>query len=145
MSTLLSVSDLMAFFKDEHKSIKRGGDHYKSGHVEKCSYSDGKLTGLVRASMKHKVYPVSLSVAIKFEQLSNTMCSTQLSAFYKEKAIRSVEGLFQCYINIFVWTENALFIITQTHLVPQHPILMPHCLFLFPQSTVWIFLFCHSG
>jgi hypothetical protein len=65
MSTLLSVSDLMAFFKDEHKSIKMGEEHYKSGHVEKCSYSEGQLTGLVRASMRDKVYPVSVSVAVK--------------------------------------------------------------------------------
>jgi hypothetical protein len=46
-------------------SIKRWKDYYKSGHVEKCSYDEGQYTGLVRASMRDKVYPVLVSVAIK--------------------------------------------------------------------------------
>ena len=45
----------------------------------------GQFTGLVRASMKDKVYPVSVSIAIKLEHLSDTMCSIQLSTFYKER------------------------------------------------------------
>jgi hypothetical protein len=65
VSTLVSISDLMAFFKDEHKSIKRGEDHYKSGHVERCSYREVQLTGLVKVIMRDKVYPVSASVASK--------------------------------------------------------------------------------
>jgi hypothetical protein len=51
MSSLVSISDLFAFFKDEH--------------VAKCSYSEWILTGLVRANMKVKVYPVLVSVSIK--------------------------------------------------------------------------------
>ncbi len=40
----VSLADFTAFFQDEGKSIKRGENHHKSGHVEKCSYSKGELS-----------------------------------------------------------------------------------------------------
>ena len=77
----------MAFFKDEHKRIKREEDHYKSGHVEMCRHSEGQLTGLVSASMRDTVYPVSVSVAIKLSlSIVAMQCSIQLSTFYKKRA-----------------------------------------------------------
>ncbi len=42
-----SLADFTAFFQDERKCIKRGENHYKSGHVESCSYSKGELVGSV--------------------------------------------------------------------------------------------------
>ena len=57
----VSIFDIMSFFKDEDKSVKRGENHFKSGHVEKCTYSDGQLNGLVRASMRNRLYQVSVS------------------------------------------------------------------------------------
>ena len=55
----LTISQLNSFF--DIKSVTRGENHYRSGHVEKFSFSHGELTGLVRASMKEKVYRVSVS------------------------------------------------------------------------------------
>ena len=52
----LTISQLNSFF--DIKSVARGENHYKSGHVEQNGH--GELTGLVRASMK-KVYRVSVS------------------------------------------------------------------------------------
>ncbi len=43
----VSLADFTAFFQDEGKSIKRGENHHKSGHVESCSYSKGELVSLV--------------------------------------------------------------------------------------------------
>ena len=34
-----------AFFQGEDKSIERGENHYKSGHVESFSYADGEIVG----------------------------------------------------------------------------------------------------
>ena len=53
-----SISSLCASFEGEIKSISRGENHYKSGHVECISYAQGVLKGKVRASMKDKVYNV---------------------------------------------------------------------------------------
>jgi hypothetical protein len=88
MLLLVSISDFMAFFKDEHKSIKRGEDHYK-----KCSYSEGKLTGLVSATMTDKVYPVSVSVAIK---LSLSILAKQCCLYRCQQSTRK-EPLNQLY------------------------------------------------
>ncbi len=43
----VSLADFTAFCKDKGTSIKRGENHYKSGHVESFSYSKGKLGVLV--------------------------------------------------------------------------------------------------
>ncbi len=49
ISTDMAVSsaDFIAFFQDKGKSIKRVENLCKSGHVESCSYSKGRLVGSV--------------------------------------------------------------------------------------------------
>ena len=41
---------MLVFFQGEDKSIERGENHYKSGHVERFSYADGEIVGHVHAS-----------------------------------------------------------------------------------------------
>ena len=60
----VSIASLISFYKDD-KSVDRGENHYKSGHVQQCSLDEGVLTGVVRASMRDKVYRVSVSSASK--------------------------------------------------------------------------------
>ncbi len=43
----VSSADFTAFFQDEGKTINRGENHYKSGHVESCSNSKGELVGFM--------------------------------------------------------------------------------------------------
>ena len=50
-----------SFFSEEKKSIQKGENHYKSDHVEAFSYQQGILRGEVHASMKKKVYKVTVS------------------------------------------------------------------------------------
>ena len=57
----ISISALTSFFCDEPSRIQRGENHYKSGHVESCKYSDGIIRGSVQASMKKKSYKVTVS------------------------------------------------------------------------------------
>lgn len=57
----LSISSLISFFGEEQKSITKGENHYKSGHVESFNYSQGILRGEVHASMRNKVYKVTVS------------------------------------------------------------------------------------
>ena len=57
-----SVSSLCAIFEGELKSISRGENQYKSGHVYYVTYAEGVLTGKVHASMKDKVYSVMVSL-----------------------------------------------------------------------------------
>ena len=59
--SMLSIVSLISFFADEQKSIKKGENHYKSGHVESFSYNQGILRGDVHASMKNMVYKVTVS------------------------------------------------------------------------------------
>ncbi|KAK3748344.1 hypothetical protein QZH41_011024 [Actinostola sp. cb2023] len=56
----ISIFALTTFFSNEPKSISRGENHYKSGHIESFSYSDGVLRGSVYASMKNKSYKVTV-------------------------------------------------------------------------------------
>ena len=65
---LLSIASLVSFFAGEQKSIDRGENHYKSEHVESFSYSTGILRGEVHASMKKKVYKVTVSIASVLSQ-----------------------------------------------------------------------------
>ena len=60
MSTLSIVSPI-SFFGEEQKSIRKGENYYKSGHVESFTYSEGILRGDVHASMRNKVYKVTVS------------------------------------------------------------------------------------
>lgn len=59
--SFLSISALAEYFDSEEKSLKRGENHYDSGHVESFSYSDGVINGLVHASMKDRKYKVTVS------------------------------------------------------------------------------------
>ena len=74
----LSISSLVSFFSDEQKSLTRGENHYKSNHIESFTYSDGIIRGEVHASMKKKVYKVTVSLRsnIPFPraQLLNARC-----------------------------------------------------------------------
>ena len=57
----LSIASLLSFFSEETKSIKKGENHYKSEHVEAFTYQQGVLRGEEHASMKKKVYKVTVS------------------------------------------------------------------------------------
>lgn len=57
----LSIASLISFFSEEKKSIRKGENHYKSDHVESLLYQQGVLRGEVHASMKKKVYKVTVS------------------------------------------------------------------------------------
>ena len=50
----ISLLHFSAFFQGEDKSIVRGENHYKSGHVESFSYADGEIIGLVHASRRER-------------------------------------------------------------------------------------------
>ena len=56
----LSITSLLSFFEEETKSIKKGENHFKSSHIESFAYSDGVIRGRVHASMKKKVYKVTV-------------------------------------------------------------------------------------
>ena len=58
----LSISSLISFFAEEKKSIERGLNHCKSDHIEALTYHQGVLRGEVHASMKKKVYKVTVSL-----------------------------------------------------------------------------------
>ena len=45
---------MLVFFQGEDKSIKRGENHFKLGHVESFSYADGEIVGLVHASRRDR-------------------------------------------------------------------------------------------
>ena len=58
---------LHRFFQGEDKSIERGENHYKSGHVQSFSYADGKIVGLLHASRRERdvtYEPCSLSSGV---------------------------------------------------------------------------------
>ena len=57
----LSISSLLSFFSGEQKSIDRGENHFKSNHVESFIYSGGVIKGEVKASMKNRIYKVTVS------------------------------------------------------------------------------------
>ena len=52
---------LLLIFQSESKSISRGENHFKSNHIDSYSYMPGILRGKVQASMKKKVYNVTVS------------------------------------------------------------------------------------
>ncbi|CAJ1087231.1 uncharacterized protein LOC110232169%2C partial [Xyrichtys novacula] len=41
----VTLASFTSFFQDEGKSIKRGENHYKLGHVESGSYAGGEIVG----------------------------------------------------------------------------------------------------
>lgn len=58
---MLSIVSLLSYFSEDKKSIKKGENHYKSDHVESFTYNRGILRGDIHASMKNKVYKVTVS------------------------------------------------------------------------------------
>ena len=58
----LSIASLISFFAEEKKSTEQGENHYKSDHIEAFTYHHGVLRGEVHASMKKKVYKVTVSL-----------------------------------------------------------------------------------
>ncbi|XP_020892954.1 uncharacterized protein LOC110232169, partial [Exaiptasia diaphana] len=76
----LSITALSNFFSEEHKSISRGENHYKSGHIECFSYADGVIRGQVHASMKSKVYKVTIYLDEK-DCIKSTDCECPRGAF----------------------------------------------------------------
>lgn len=57
----MTITWLAEYFGTKKKCIPRGENHYKSGHVLKCRHYRGELTGEVKASMKSRIYTVSVS------------------------------------------------------------------------------------
>ena len=57
----LSIASLLSFFLEEKKSIKKAENHFRSDHIEAFTYQQGFLRGEVHASMKQKVYKVTVS------------------------------------------------------------------------------------
>lgn len=70
----LSIASLLSYFSDEKKSIKKGENHCKSDHVESFSYHEGVLRGEVHASMKKKVYKVTVSYSFESCWLRSSTC-----------------------------------------------------------------------
>lgn len=57
---VLSIASFIPFFVEEQKSIKNGESHYRSGHVESFSYSQGILRGDLHVR-QNKFYKVMVS------------------------------------------------------------------------------------
>lgn len=76
----LSISSLASFFADEQKSLTRGENHYKSNHVESFSYIDGIIRGEIHASMKKKVYKVTIYLD-KEHTIKSTDCECPRGKF----------------------------------------------------------------
>ncbi len=62
----VSLADFTAFFQDEGKSIKRGENHHKSGHVESCSYTKGELVGSVSCRKENVIMSDTRLVLLSF-------------------------------------------------------------------------------
>lgn len=58
--TLQTKFLFFAYFEDEKKSIAKGENHVKSDHIECFMYNQGILRGKVHASMRSKVYEVTV-------------------------------------------------------------------------------------
>ena len=56
LGTEMAISLLLSplYFHGEEKSIERGENHYKSGHVQSFIYADGKIVGLLHASRRER-------------------------------------------------------------------------------------------
>ena len=52
----LSITSPLSFNAEEQKSVKKGENYFKSGHVESFTYNQGVLRGDVHVSMTNKLY-----------------------------------------------------------------------------------------
>lgn len=62
----LTIASLLSLFAEEKKSTERGENHYKHDHIESVTYKEGVLRGEVHASVKKKVYKVTVSESLKY-------------------------------------------------------------------------------
>lgn len=76
----LSIASLFSFFSEEKKSIKKGENHFKSDHIEAFTYQQGVLRGEVHASMKQKVYKVTIYLDEEHE-IKSTECECPRGVF----------------------------------------------------------------
>lgn len=76
----LSIASLFSFFSEEKKSIKKGENHFKSDHIEAFTYQQGALRGEVHASMKQKVYKVTIYLDEEHE-IKSTECECPRGVF----------------------------------------------------------------
>lgn len=56
----LSINSLLNSSEKKRNQYKRGENYYKSSHIEKFYYHEGVIRGEVHASMKIKVYKVTV-------------------------------------------------------------------------------------
>ncbi|XP_044169920.1 uncharacterized protein LOC122953987 [Acropora millepora] len=76
----LSIVSLLSFFLEEKKSIKKGENDFKSDHIEAFTYQQGVLRGEVHASMKQKVYKVTIYLDEE-QEIKSTECECPRGAF----------------------------------------------------------------
>jgi len=62
---VLAIASELSFFENENKSVSRGENHFKANHVESFNASQGILKGQAHASMREKVYNVTVSECSK--------------------------------------------------------------------------------
>ncbi|KAG5277758.1 hypothetical protein AALO_G00091050 [Alosa alosa] len=58
----ISLLHFTTFFQGQEKSIDWGENHYKSGHVERFSYANGEIVGVVHASRRDRSYKASITL-----------------------------------------------------------------------------------
>ena len=51
-----SIAELIYFFSDDKKYTNQSEYHYHSDQILSFNYSDGIMTGTIKASLKEKVY-----------------------------------------------------------------------------------------
>ena len=64
MSSVISLSAIAEFFKDELKLIEKGENAFESNHVMSFTFDavSGMIRGRVQASMKKKVYEAEVFI-----------------------------------------------------------------------------------
>ncbi|XP_067039593.1 uncharacterized protein [Acropora muricata] len=76
----LSIASLLSFFLEEKKSIKKGENDFNSDHIQAFTYQQGVLRGEVHASMKQKVYKVTIYLDEE-QEIKSTECECPRGAF----------------------------------------------------------------
>ena len=90
----LSIASLFSFFSEEKKSIKKGEHHFKSDHIEAFTYQQGVLRGDVHASVKRKVYKVTVSCySLHHRSFTSSILPKRTFLFAKLNAI-NLDDLF---------------------------------------------------
>ena len=91
--SVVAISALATFFSGEEKLIKRGGNALESNRLLSFVYdgSMGLIKGKVKASMKLKVYEVTVSCVILLSQVLFLIYSTVLNTLYQTKLKQLLE------------------------------------------------------